>query len=214
VAELRSAFRKRLEAIEERVIQLFPLISDDLTLATEAILGGSSDALRVVTDREQRMDAIYVELEKLVNEEIALQSPVAGDLRLLLSVLRVVPELERSHDLVVQIAELATHALGENLSPRARGLVRQMGDTGATMWEQVRDAWTQRDTSAAILVEVRDQEVDSLHASLLAELASGAMTLPVTMDMTLVARFYERLGDHARNIARRVSYLAGYEFAS
>jgi phosphate transport system protein len=211
VPELRAAFRKQLEDIEERVIELFPLVSEDMIVATEALLSSNSDGLRVVADREQRMDAIYAELEDLVNEEIALQSPVAKDLRLLLSVLRVLPELERSHDLVVQIAELATHTLGESLSPRARGLIQQMGETGSTLWEQARDAWTQRDATAAKLVEDRDEEVDSLHASLMAELASGAMTLPVTMDVTLVARFYERLGDHARNIARRVPYLAGQE---
>jgi phosphate transport system protein len=211
VHELRSAFHKRLEIIEGRVIQLFPLVSEDLALATQALVGGSSDALRVVTDREQRMDAIYAELDDLVNEEIALESPVAAELRLLLSILRVLPELERSHDLVVQIAELATHTLGQNISPRAVGLVQQMGDTGATMWDEAKYAWIQRDAAAAEVVEDRNDEVESLHASLMAELASGAMTLPVTMDMTLVARFYERLGDHARNIARRVPYLAGHE---
>jgi phosphate transport system protein len=212
VPELRTAFRKQLKEIEERVIELFTLVAEDIGLATEALLGDNPDALRVVVDRERRMDVIYGELEKLVDTAIALQSPVANELRLLLSLLRVLPELERSHDLVVQIAELATHTLGENLSTRARGLVQQMADTSSTMWEQARDAWAQRDASAAILVEARDQEVDSLHASLMAELASGAMTLPVAMDMTLVARFYERLGDHARNIARRVTYLAGFDF--
>jgi phosphate transport system protein len=211
VPEFRTAFHKQLDVIEERVIQLFPLVSEDMIIATEALLGTRPDALRIVSDREQRMDAIYGELEDLVGAEIALQSPVAVELRLLLSVLRVLPELERSHDLVVHIAELATHSLAENLSPRARGLVQQMGDTGAMMWEQARDAWTQRDATAARLIEDRDEEVDSLHASLMAELASGAMTLPVIMDMTLVARFYERLGDHANNIARRVPFLAGDE---
>jgi phosphate transport system protein len=212
VPELRSAFHNQLKEIEERVIELFTLVAEDIGLATEALLGDNPDALRVVVDRERRMDVIYGELEKLVDTAIALQSPVANELRLLLSLLRVLPELERSHDLVVQIAELATHTLGENLSTRARGLVQQMADTSSTMWEQARDAWAQRQASAAILVEARDQEVDSLHASLMAELASGAMTLPVAMDMTLVARFYERLGDHARNIARRVTYLAGFDF--
>jgi phosphate transport system protein len=209
VRELRAEFRKQLEIIEERVMQLFPLVSESMTLATEALVGGETDVLRVVRERERTMDSIYGELEDLVGEEIALQTPVAGDLRLLLSLLRALPELERSHDLVVQIAELATHTLCENLSPRSRGLVKQMGDTGSTMWEQARDAWTRRDTAAALRVEEKDEEIDSLHASLMAELASGSMTLPVTMDMTLVARFYERLGDHARNIARRVPYLAG-----
>jgi phosphate transport system protein len=71
------------------------------------------------------------------------------------------------------------------------------------------DCWYQRDRSAAAALDDRDDEMDELFASLMAELGSGRMTLPVTMEMTLVARFYERLADHAVNIARRVVYLAG-----
>jgi phosphate transport system protein len=77
------------------------------------------------------------------------------------------------------------------------------------MWRQAADSWYQRDRSAAAKLDERDDEVDELYASLIAELASGRMTLPVTMEITLVARLYERLGDHAVNIARRVAYLAG-----
>ena len=84
-----------------------------------------------------------------------------------------------------------------------------MGNLVSDMWRQAADAWYQRDRSAAAALDERDVEMDELHASLIAELASGRMALPVTMEMTLVARFYERLGDHAVNIARRVIYLAG-----
>jgi phosphate transport system protein len=77
------------------------------------------------------------------------------------------------------------------------------------MWRQAVDSWYQRDRSAAVRLKERDDEMDELHASLIAELASGRMALPVTMEMTLVARFYERLAAHAVNIARRVAYLAG-----
>jgi phosphate transport system protein len=84
-----------------------------------------------------------------------------------------------------------------------------MGDLVSDMWRQAADSWYQRDRSAAAALGERDDEMDELHASLMAELASGQMSLPVTMEMTLVARFYERLGDHAVNIARRVIYLAG-----
>ena len=152
MAELREGFRKQLEVIEERVIQLFPLVSEDIKLATEALLSGDSDLLSVITERERRMDAIYVEIDELVDVEIALQGPVADDLRLLLSVLRALPELERSHDLVVQIAELATHTLRESLSSRARGLVQQMGDTCSGMWQQAQLAWAHRDSTAALAV--------------------------------------------------------------
>ena len=123
--------------------------------------------------------------------------------------LRIVPELERSHDLVMDIATRANHILSDDLSPRSRGLVERMGTLVSDMWRQAADSWYQRDRSAAVALEERDDEMDELHASLIAELASGRMALPVTMEMTLVARFYERLGDHAVNIARRVIYLAG-----
>ena len=117
------------------------------------------------------------------------------------AVLRIVPELERSHDLMVQIASRSNHILGEDLSPRARGIVERMGNLASEMWRHAVDSWYQRDRSAAPALEARDDEMDELHASLIAELASGRMALPVTMEMTLVARFYERLGDHAVYLA-------------
>jgi phosphate transport system protein len=109
----------------------------------------------------------------------------------------------------MQIVGRANHILSEDLSPRCRGLVEQMGKLASSMWRQAVDSWYQRDRSAAARLDERDDEMDELYASLIAELASGRMTLPVTMEMTQVARCFERLGDHAVNIARRVVYLAG-----
>jgi phosphate transport system protein len=85
-----------------------------------------------------------------------------------------------------------------------RGLVEQMGRVGVEMWRAVADAYVDRDGSAAGRLTVRDEEVDDLHVSLVAEIASGAVAFPVAIEMALVARFYERLGDHAVNVARRV----------
>jgi len=84
-----------------------------------------------------------------------------------------------------------------------------MGGLASEMWRRAADSWYQRDRAAAALLDERDDEMDELHASLIGELASGRMTIPVTMEMTLVARFYERLGDRAVNIGHRVIYLAG-----
>ncbi|HYZ53926.1 MAG TPA: phosphate signaling complex protein PhoU [Streptosporangiaceae bacterium] len=205
----RQEFHRELEAIEAKVIELFAMVAEDLPKATQALLSGDGDVLQVLAEREQVIDALYPEVEQLVNREILLQAPVASDLRFLLSVLRIVPELERSHDLVMQIASRATHILSEDLSPRSRGLVDRMGDLASGMWRQAADSWYQRDRTAADVLSERDDEMDELHASLIAELASGRMALPVTMEMTQVAWFYERLGAHAVNIARRVIYLAG-----
>ena len=209
MVEHRQDFQRELEAIEAKVIELFAMVAEDLPGATRALLTGNNEILRVLNEREQVIDALYPEIEELVNRVILLQAPVASDLRFLLSVLRIVPELERSHDLVVQIASRANHILGDDLSPRSRGLVERMGNLTSEMWRQAVDSWYQRDRSAAVKLKERDDEMDELHASLVAELASGRMALPVTMEMTLVSRFYERLAAHAVNIARRVAYLAG-----
>jgi len=209
MAEHRQDFERELEGIEAKVIELFAMVAEDLPEATQALLSGNNEVVQKLAERGQVITALYTEIEELINREILLQAPVASDLRFLLSVQRIVPEIERSHHLVVLIAARADHILSEDLSPRSRGLVERMGKLASDMWRQTADAWYQRDRDAGLVVSERDDEMDELHASLIAELASGRMTLPVTMEMTLVARFYERLADHAVNVARRVGYLAG-----
>jgi len=209
MAEHRQDLQRELEGIEAKVIELFAMVAEDLASATDALLSGNNEIVKVLAEREAVIESLYPQIEETVNRNILLQAPVASDLRFLLSVLRIMPELERSHDLVENIARRADHILSDDLSPRARGIVERMGELVADMWRQASEAWYQRDSSAAAPLAERDEEMDELHASLIAELASGSMTLPVAMEMTLVARFYERLGDHAVNVARRVAYLAG-----
>jgi len=205
----RGEFHKELESIEAKVIELFAIVAEDLPKATQALLTGDGEIISVLAEREQVIDALYPEIEKLVNRAILLQAPVAEDLRFLLSALRIAPELERSHDLVMQIATRANHILSEDLTTRTRRIVERMGSLTSRMWRQSADSWYNRDRSAVELLAERDDEMDELNASLIAELASGRMALPVTMEMRQVAWFYERLAAHAVNIARRVVYLAG-----
>jgi phosphate transport system protein len=207
--ENREEFQRDLERIEAKVIELFAMVAEDLPRATDALLSGDNDALAVLIEREQIIDALWPEIEELVNREIVLQAPVAADLRYLLSVLRIVPVLERAHDLVISIGSRANHSLGAELTPRSRVIVERMSELASTMWRQAADAWYQRDKTVASSLSERDEEMDELHSSLTAELASGQMSVQVAMEMALVARDYERLGAHAVNIARRVVYLAG-----
>ena len=209
MAQHRQEFEHELEAIEAKVVDLFSMVAEDLPTATGALLSGNSDAARELAERDRLIDDLYPQIEKLADREILLQAPMASEQRFLISVLRVVPELERSHDLVVSIARRASHILSDDLSARSRGLIEQMGSVSSDMWRQTVDCWSQRDRSAAVALGQRDDEMGELYASLMAELASGAMTIPVTMEMALVARCYERLAHHAFNIGRRVIYLAG-----
>jgi phosphate transport system protein len=213
VAEHRREFDHQLNAIEAKVMGLFAMVCEDLPAVTQAVLNGNNDVAGPLAERERAIDALYHEIEQLVSREILLQAPVASDLRFLLSVLRIAPELERSHDLVCHIAYRAGHIPGSELSPRCRGLIKRMDELACDMWRRAADGWCQRDGSTASALAEVDDELDELHASLVAELASSGMAVPVTMEMMLIARFYERLGDHAVNIARRVVYLAGSDHA-
>ena len=205
----RGEFDRSLEVIEAKVIELFAMITDGLPRTVQALLGADSEA-PVLAGRERLIDALYLEVESLASREILLQAPVAADLRFLLSVLRVTPELERSHDLITQVADrTGLAAPGGGLTPRARVLAVRMGDLAAAMWRQAADAWYHRDRSAATALAERSQQMSELRASLTAELAAGQETVQAAMEMTLIARCYQRLGAHALNIARRVTYLAG-----
>jgi phosphate transport system protein len=209
MTEHRQEFDNELEAIEAKVIELFAMVAEGLPVATTALLNGDLDSHLTLVERDRTIDALYVEIEGLASKEIVLQAPVAADLRFLLSVLRIVPELERSHDLVVHISASAGHILGDDLTARSKGLVQRMGDLASDMWRLAADSWYKRDRTAAIVLVERDEGLDELHGSLMAELASGPISVPVAMEMASIARDYERLGAHAVNIARRVIYLAG-----
>jgi phosphate transport system protein len=205
----RREFARRLDAIDVKVIELFATVCEDLPGVTEALLSGSNEVSGQLAERDRAIDALYLEIEELTCREILLQAPVASDLRFLLTVLRIAPQLERSHDLECQIASRAGRHFAAELSPRCRGLIERMGELASDMWRRAADSWQERDGSvASILAKVKD-DMHEPHASLVAELTSGQMALPVTIEMALVARFYDRLGDHAVNIARRVCYLAG-----
>jgi phosphate transport system protein len=206
--ELRSAFHRELEAIDVQVRRLFALVIEGLGGATDALLAGDRQAARDLVARDQLLDTVYVDVETVVQRQFALQGPMAADLRFLLSVLRIVPELERSGDLAEHIAQCALRGITSELTPRLRGLIQQMGRVGVSLWQETARVFDEREAGAAERLRELDDELDDLHVSFIAELATGKVSVPVAIELALVGRFYERLGDHAVNIAARVDYLA------
>jgi phosphate transport system protein len=194
--------------VEGKVRHLFALVIDGIPAATEALLDGDGAVASTLAAREIVIDELYRESENIIVELLALQAPVASELRYFLAVLRLVPEVERSHDLVEHIGRRGARGIGVKLTPRTRGLVERMGALATEMWQLTGEAWTARDLAKVEAVARRDNEMDELHVALVGELANGASELPVAMDMALVARFYERLGDHAVNLGERVRSLA------
>jgi len=206
--ELRREFHRDLQEIDEKVVQLFALVSEGLGAATDAFLTGDRDAAKKLMARDKEVvDSLYADIEGLVQHQFALQGPMARDLRFLLTVLRIVPELERSADLAEHIAQRAARGLANELTPRVRGLVEEMSRLGVEMWRSTTDAWVEC-VDASDAIDEEDDTLDDLHVAITAELVSGSHSVPVALEMALIARFYERLGDHAVNVANRIRYLA------
>jgi phosphate transport system protein len=204
---LRRTFHQELDDIDANVVQLFALVTESLAAATETFLAGDRDLAITIKRREKVIDELNHDLEGVVERNLLLQAPVASELRFLISVLRIVPELERSGDLAEHIASRAVQGLGTDLTPTVRGMVERMGRLGVEMWRMAADAYVERDGSAVEPIDALDDELDDLHDQLFAELCSGSMPVRAAVEMALVARFYERLGDHALHITERVAYL-------
>src|SRR5437764_14992192 len=128
--DVRVEFHRDLEEIDQKVVQLFALVAEGVAKATDAFLANDREAAESMANADAVIDALYCDVEELVQRQFALQSPMARDMRFLLSVLRIVPELERSGDLAEHIASRAARGVSESLTPRIRGLINEMGRIG------------------------------------------------------------------------------------
>jgi phosphate transport system protein len=198
-----------IQAIDTRVTQLFALVSEALAGSTEALLSGDVATGVAVVDGDQSVDELTAEVELMVWRQIDGPSPSGATLRHLVGVLLILPELERSGDLAEHIAQRAVTSLGYQMSPLSRGIVQRMAEVALEMWRDAADAYGDRSASASELAEA-DEEIDILHERLTGEIASESMPTAVGAQVTLLARFYERLGDHAVNLARRIEMLQQY----
>jgi phosphate transport system protein len=195
-------------AIDEQVLRLFAMISEGLAGATEAFLSEDRDRARALIAADQAVDSLQSDIEALINAELGAETPpTAVRTRGLVAILLIVLELERSGDLVEHIALRTAQGMAAGLTPRARGLIQQMGDEGVQMWRHASAAFAARDPLAAERLRSVDDRLDDLHVSLGTELAQCVISVPVAIEMGLVARFLERLGDHAVNVARRIAEL-------
>jgi phosphate transport system protein len=202
-----SAKSAGIDTIDRKVIQLFALVSEALARGTHALLAGEALLGQAVVDGDQAVDDLTAEVELLIWQELQ-DPPAQGDtLRYLVAMLLIIPELERSADLAEHIAQRAVDHLGTDMSARSRGIIQLMTEVANEMWKEAADAFGDRSRVSERLVKA-DDEMDILHDSLTREVADEEMSAAIAAQVTLLARFYERLGDHAVNLARRIELLA------
>jgi phosphate transport system protein len=192
--------------VDRRVGQLFALVTEALAGATQALLRGEIALGAAVIEGDRLIDELTFEVEQIVWDQVDTESPSGDQLRRLIGILQILPELERSADLAEHIAQRAVFNLGAEMSPLSRGIVQRMTEVALEMWKAAADAFGAR-VPPVINLDEDDEEIDILHERLTGEVARGQMPSAVAAQVTLLARFYERLGDHAVNIASRIANL-------
>lgn len=195
-------FRQR---VDRSVLVLFASIVEGVSWATAALLDQDLEtADRVIAD-DHNIDARCDELIGLIKERLSTTNIAAPELEDLVAMLQMVPELERSADLVEHIAQRTRQGLGGSISARSRTLIQSMCDADVRMWQLASTAYAQRSRDLSFRISEADDELDELCVNLLSEGVAGGADPAVAAELALVARFYERLGDHAVNIAKRIS---------
>ena len=192
------------DQLRGRTVRIFALVGEAMTEATLALLASDRELAKSVVRQVDEIDRLVKSLIRDV--ETMLMAPVAPsveDRQQLLTLLRILPEIERNGDLAEHIARRAARGLGAEMSPRSRGLVERMGEVCTSIWRAATDAILDGESTTTSDIETIDDEIDELHVALTAELVSGSMSLPVAVEVAMTARFYERFGDHCVNLARR-----------
>lgn len=192
--------------LKRDVLRLFALVSEALAGATDALLRGEATLGSQIVDADELFDERIRELTDRIWERVD-DGTAKHELRRLVGLLLMLPELERSADLAEHIAQRAANHLGPMMSPVSRGVVQRMSEVGLDIWRHVALAYENDDAVSSSLRE-DDEELDVLLQRLHAEVSTSSMTPPVATQVTLLGRFYERLGDHGVNLAKRIEQLA------
>jgi phosphate transport system protein len=192
------------EDLRPQTVRIFALVGEAIAGATHALLANDRELAKRVVEQDIVIDDLVNDLVSIA--EARLLDSAALDVegrRELLILLRILPEIERNGDLAEHVARRAARGLGSEMSPRSRGLIERMGEVASTIWREATDVIIDGKSEAVGAMEDIDDELDDLHVTLTAELTSGSMSVPVAVEVALMARFYERFGDHCVNLSRR-----------
>jgi phosphate transport system protein len=212
--EARKSFQDALDELRIDVIRLAALTTEAIGAGTQAFLDADLTAAEQVIENDDDIDDLTHSIEDSCYQLLARQQPMATDLRTVVSVLRIVHELERSADLMVNVAKTTRRLYPHSLDPKLRGIIQRMGEQAGTQTRVALDAFADSDPSAAFALADMDDTMDDLTKSLFRHVLAGSGpgaddegNVLLAVQLALVGRHYERIADHAVTIGQRVGFM-------
>ncbi|MER5546066.1 phosphate signaling complex protein PhoU [Streptomyces sp. NPDC001118] len=207
---MREHYHEELESITDGLVEMANLVGSAIGRATTALLDADLQLAENVISGDERVDDLQRDLEDRAITLLARQQPVATDLRIVVTSLRMSADLERAGDLAQHVAKLARLRYPRSAIPRdLRRTILEMGHLAQRLMVQAAEVLITRDIDAALQLEKDDDRMDFLHRTIFEHLMDDRWHhgVETAVDATLVGRYYERFADHAVEVAQRVVYL-------
>jgi len=207
---VRHHFSEQLDAVFDDLAELAVSVQIAVRRATEALANADGPLAEGVISGDAEIDACRDRVEEKCFRILSLQQPVAGDLRTVVAALRMGAELERAGDLATHVAKVARMRLpGRAVPADLTAVVERMAEIAVEMMGRCASVVAERDVAGLVELGVLDDEIDGLRAATLAALVEGEgrHAVEAVIDLALISRYYERIGDHAVSVAKRVDYV-------
>ena len=209
--QTRKGFHAEIDEIGDLIVQLAARAGDAVARATDALLNYDLVEAQQIIDDDDYIDVAAIEIEERCQSLLALQQPMAGDLRQILAAMWITGELERTGGLACNICKGARRMFRTELPPRLRGLIAEMNEEAIRLIRLSVDSYSEHDAALASALHDIDDRLDSLHRTFVKTLLESSRThdldVQPSVQLALIARYYERIGDHAVNISDRVRYM-------
>jgi phosphate transport system protein len=207
---MREVFQQELAEVQDRLAEIARLVAISIEKATKAFNKSDVALAEEVIADDDKIDELTVQLDELAITILARQQPVARDLRIVVSALRISASLERMGDMSTHISQLARYRFPDKVIPKSlRPTFAEMGALDVKIANMLTELLTTEDMALAEAIRNEDDKVDALHLSVfdavLGETWKGQAA--DTVDATLASRYHERFADHAVSIAKKVQYL-------
>jgi len=203
-------FQEKLDLLAEKILRLGGLVEEAIGNSVRALVDRDSDLAREVIEHDSKIDNLELEIDELCMETLALQQPMAGDLRFITTAMKITPDLERIADHAVNISERALE-LNDEAALDVLVDIPFMAQRAQEMVRGALDALVRRDADAARTVIRMDDELDrrmeTVFRVLLSHMLEDTRTITRSLRMTFVAKYFERIGDQATNISEQVVYM-------
>ena len=207
---MREDYTNQLSNIDDAMVAMADLVGKAIRGATDALLADDLVIAEQVIAGDEQINELNAQVEEMSSRIAALQAPVATDLRLVMGAIRMATSLERMGDLAVHIAkQVRLRYPSPSIPAELRDTFGKMGQAASKIVEQTGEVIATRNTSLADDMKKYDDTLDELHRELFNVVLSDDWSYGVeaAIDVTLLSRFYERFGDHAVSVARRVIHI-------